>query len=632
MTGSGVPPIAVIVAGPEGGSRDALVGELSDGLSDVPTVVHVDTDALRAATAVPTTEDVGLVALLDDGTSVDRRVAALGTDARARAACTILVTARAAHDDLDAALDADRLAAIVADPWTPSKLAAHARSQLARWLRTRDPDDPRLDQLDRDGVHAERPTSALLHDLELDAPTLSERLVAALDRALGRRPRLELPAGTRLTHQGVAVDGVFVILSGSVALDRSSEVGELRLHHASTGPVVGLLSLTQQRQAFFTARTTTDVRLVHLSLEQLDQALAAEPEVSAAMAAAAARALGARLRRAEQLQVEKVKLNRELDRERTQLAEALSHLEAARLELVESARMATLGELAAGVAHELNNPVAALERAASFVTSDLSRLLAAHPRGRLLAQTLDAARERPPTGTADQRDRARQLTDALGDARVARRLAGAGIEALPAAWSSRVTDDAEALEELATAAELGAAVRNLDLGTRRVTELVTSLRSYARPSDSPVPGVDVRTTIDDTLHLVAHRLEGLEITRDDAPDLPTITGYPGPLGQVWTNLLLNAADALDGRGHVEIATRRDGDEVVVTITDDGPGIGPEVLPRLFEPRFTTKQGQVRYGLGLGLAIAKRVVDSHGGTIAITSEPGRTVATVRLPIE
>ncbi len=625
-----VAPIAVVVAGPADARRDALVRELSDGLSDVATL-HVDTDAGRAVSRVPATDDIGLIALLDDRTPVDPRVAALSADARARVACTILVTARETHDDVHEALDADRLAAIVADSWTPSKLAAHARAQLARWLRLRDPTDPRLQALDRGGAHAERPTSALLHDLELDAPTLTERLVAALDHALGRRPRLELPAGTRLTHQGVGVDGVFVVLSGSVALDRSSEVGELRLHHGSTGPVVGLLSLTQQRQAFFTARATTAVRVVHLSLEQLDQALAAEPDVGAALAAASARALAARLRRAEQLQVEKVKLNRELDRERTQLADALSHLEAARLELVESARMATLGELSAGVAHELNNPVAALQRAASFVTSDLSRLLAAHPRGQLLIETLDASRDRPPIGTAQQRARAGRLSETLGDERIARRLAAAGLEELPSGWSTQ-GGDPDALEELATAAELGAAVRNLDLGAKRVTELVTSLRSYARPSDAPVAGVDVRTTIDDTLHLVAHQLEGIEVTRDDAPGLPTITGYPGPLGQVWTNLLLNAADALDGSGRIEITTRPDGDAVVVTITDDGPGIAPEVLPRLFEPRFTTKQGQVRYGLGLGLAIAKRVVDSHGGTITFTSEPGRTVATVRLPIE
>ena len=621
--------IAILVAGPAGGVRDALVAELSAGLSDIAGI-HAGTDAAALARTLPTAITLGLVALLDDGSSVDERVAALGSDPRARAAPTILVTERTSHDDLHRALDQDRLAAVVGVPWTAGWLGAHARSQLLRWLSTRDAGDPRLAALRSRRTAPELPDGHLLRDLELDEQALTDRLVAALDRALGRRPRLRLPEGTRLTHQGVGVDGVIVVLSGSVALDRASEIGELRLHHASTGPVVGLLSLTQQARAFFTARATSDVEVIHISLEQLEHALAVEAEVGSVMAAATARALATRLRRSEQLQVEKVKLNAELDRERTQLATALEQLEGARLELVESARMATLGELSAGVAHELNNPASAVARAASFIAEDLTRLLADHPRGEALAEVMAVTRQRSPLSTAHQRQLRRELASALGSEQVARRLVSAGVDdpGRVAALASEL--DAEEIEEFVVAAELGGAVRNLLLGTDRITDLVQSLRSYARPADATVQGVDVASTIDDALHLVAHKLDGIELERVDADDLPPIDGHPGPLGQVWTNLVLNAVDAMDGQGHLQVVTRREEDEVVVEVIDDGPGIPADVLPRLFEPRFTTKHGRVRYGLGLGLAISQRIIHSHGGTITVTSEPGRTVATVRLP--
>lgn len=619
----------MLVAGPEGAVRDALADELEQDLGGL-AAVHVGVDALSVARALPDEVLIGLVCLLDDGTSVDKRIATLTTDPHARTATTVLVTERAQHDDVSGAMDADELAAVVAVPWSPGWLGAHVRAQLGRWLRDRRPEDPRLAGLEDASLPDALPPSALLQDLELDEEALAGLLVEALDRALGTRPRLRLRAGTRLTHQGSGVDGLFVVLHGSVALDRASEIGELRLHHASTGPVVGLLSLTQQRQAFFTARATSEVELIHISLEQLEHALAVEPEVGSVMAAATARALATRLRRSEQLQVEKVRLNAELDRERQQLADALEQLEGARLELVESARMATLGELSAGVAHELNNPAAAVARAASFIADDLSRLLAAHPRAAILQEVMGATRGRSPLGTARQRQLRRELTSAVGSEQLARRLVSAGVDD-PARTAALAGDlSPSELEEFVAAAELGGALRNLALGTQRITDLVDSLRSYARPSETVVDDLDVTVTIDDALQLVAHRLDRIELERHDDPALPTIRGHPGPLGQVWTNLVLNAVDAMQGEGHLEVVTRHEEDAVVVEVIDDGPGIAPEVLPRLFEPRFTTKHGRVRYGLGLGLAISQRIIHSHGGTITVASEPGRTVATVRLP--
>jgi two-component system, NtrC family, sensor kinase len=609
-----------------------VVDELRAQLPEVRPVRGADARDVLAS--IDPAAPVPLVVLVagDAGTTA-ARIDELGACGPPLADATVvLVTDRAVHRDLSAVVDEGRLAGLVAASWREGLLAPHVRSHIARWFRARGEAVPSSWTDLTAGIGPEwSPASDLLQDLELDDHAIAQRLSAALDEALGPRPRLVLEAGTRLTRQDVEVNGVYVVRAGAVALDRQTEVGEVRLHHRSTGPVVGLLSLAQQRRAFFTARATTEVEVLHLTLEQLDVAVRESAAVAAALAAGAVRALAARLRRSEQLQVQKRQLNLELEQERRRLSEAYDALEAARLELVEQARFATLGELAAGVAHELNNPVAALSRAASFVSEDVRALLAGHPAAALLGEILEAARTRPPTRPADERAARRVLAEALGDDQLARRLAAAGITEPDHARDLVRGRGAPSLDLLERAAGLGSAVRNLEVASRRIAELVASLRAYARPDGTAVEEVDLHVGLEDTLRLVAHRLEGIEIVRDYG-ELPTIRAHPGQLGQVWTNLLVNAADAIVGGGRLELVTDVPRAGLVrVRIIDDGPGVPAAEQQRLFEPRFTTKDGAVRYGLGLGLPIAKRIVEAHGGTIAIASTPGRTVATVELPL-
>jgi two-component system, NtrC family, sensor kinase len=622
------PLTAVVVAPPP--LADAIADELRSGPGALLAVRTHPTVEAACAAAGDAGADVALLVVGDGVGSFDASVAALDAVAPYAAARTMLVTARSTLDDVGASVDRDRLDAVIAVPWTAGTLVGHARSQAARWSRARRPDDPRLARLAGDGQPVERPDSETLRDLGLAESEVTARLLRALEEVLGPRPRLHLPPGVRLTHQDRSVDGVVVVLAGDVALHRQTPVGDLRLHHSSTGPVVGLLALVQQRRAYFTARTTSSVEVVHLSLEQLDRALAASAEVGGALAAVALQALAQRLRRSEQLQIEHVELNRELDAERRRLHDALRALEQARLDLVTQARFATLGELAAGIAHELNNPTAVLERAAAHASEDLGRVLASHPDGEVARAVLDATRDRPPRSTAQERAARRALEDALGDRPLARRLATAGVDDVAQA-QLLAAQGPTAVELVEAVAGVGGAVRDLGIAARRVGELVDSLRAYARPEDGPPQEVDVHATLEDTLRLTAHRLRGIDLERRYG-DLPAVTGHPGQLDQVWTNLVVNAADALGGAGHIAVVTDvPDPHHVRVRVVDDGPGIDPEVLPRVFEPRFTTKHGTVRYGLGLGLAIAKRIVEQHGGTIEAASRPGRTEVTVTLPV-
>jgi two-component system, NtrC family, sensor kinase len=623
--GDGVLRAVVVAAEP---LATAVADEVRSAVAGAARVdVAVDVEAALASVAAEPDAAVAIVVLAGGLTDLDAAVARIDTSPVFAAASTLLVTDRRSHDDAAATVDRHRLDAIVPIPWTAGALAWHVRSQVVRWLREHRPRDGRLAALTADGD-----PGVVLEELlgELGTDDVAARLVAAVERALGPRPRLVLPPGTRLTQEGVSVDGVAIVLRGSVALHRVTRVGDLRLHHTSTGPVIGLLALAQQRRAYFTARSTTEVEVVHLSLEQLALAMRTEPQVRSVLATVAIGALARRLRHSEELQIETIELNRELDAERRRLAEALHQLERARLELLAQARFATLGELAAGIAHELNNPVAALTRAASYVAEDVDRLLDSHPRGTSARRALTAARDRRPRSTADERAERRRLATDLDDPKLARRLAAAGV--VDPGDARRLAEEGEeAVALVEVAAGIGAAVHNLEVASHRIGELVQSLRAYSRPDAEPVADVDLHAGIDDTLTLTAHRLHGVRVERRYG-DVPPIRCHPGRLDQVWTNLLVNAAEELDGSGSIEIVTDApDPDHVRVRIADDGPGIAPDVLPHVFEPRFTTKQGAVRYGLGLGLAIVRRLVEQHGGTVELTSRPGRTVATVVLPV-
>ena len=167
--------------------------------------------------------------------------------------------------------------------------------------------------------------------------------------------------------------------------------------------------------------------------------------------------------------------------------------------------------------------------------------------------------------------------------------------------------------------------------TRRVSELVAAIKSYSQMDRGSLQSVDVRQGLESTLLILAPKLRGgVVVERDLADDLPPIDAYEGELNQVWTNLIDNAVDAMDGAGTLRLSTRLDGDAIVVGVADTGEGMPPEVVERAFEAFYTTKP--VGKGTGLGLDIARRiVVDRHGGSIEVDSRPGNTVLRVRLPL-
>ncbi len=257
------------------------------------------------------------------------------------------------------------------------------------------------------------------------------------------------------------------------------------------------------------------------------------------------------------------------------IQELEQQLVAARTEVEGSARLATLGMLVAGIAHELNTPLGALNSNHDVLRRSLDR-----------------------------------LTGILADDRV----------------------DADELDELRRCARaIVSATRVNDLAVERMIGIVASLRLFGRPDRSERDRVDLREGIDSTLAILAHQLrERITVLREYG-DVPPVHCHPAELNQVFMNLVLNAAQAIVGAGTITIRTRSDGESAVVEIQDDGPGIAPETLDRIFEPGFTTKGARV--GMGIGLLICRQIVERHDGTISVESTVGvGTRFTVSVPVD
>jgi signal transduction histidine kinase len=318
-------------------------------------------------------------------------------------------------------------------------------------------------------------------------------------------------------------------------------------------------------------------------------------------------------------------------------------------------RLASLGTMAAGLAHELNNPAAAARRAAAQLTEALDVISSAmahfievgiersEAAGLVALQQEAIARGASATAldtldAADAEDAILARLEALDVEepwRLAEPLAAARLDQ---AWLDRVAElggpaaTSMALEWVAATLTARRLAAELEESTERMKALVGAVKSYAYMDRGGVVEVDLHEGLDTTLVVLGHKLKHTEIqvVRDYDRTLPKITVRGSELNQVWTNLLDNAIDALGPRGTITITTRGESGWVIVEITDDGPGIPDEVTERIFDPFFTTKE--VGRGTGLGLATARRiVVDRHDGSLTVVTEPGGTTFRVQLPL-
>ena len=354
-------------------------------------------------------------------------------------------------------------------------------------------------------------------------------------------------------------------------------------------------------------------------------------------------------------------LFRRLLTENAPFSHAILQTMAERVQLLQSVagqreKLDSLGTLAAGLAHELNNPASATRRSAEDLREDFAKLRSlgwklaqAAARGELAPSALEAlersvaatsaAGAPAPLDTLEESAREEELALWLEDLGLddawdlAPTFADAGLrtgdlEALvePIPPGPR----ADALRYLGAVIGVSGLLDDVERSAGRVSEIVRMMEGYSYMDQAPLQDVDINRSLQDTVSVLGYKLGGVEVGLDLDPNLPRVAAYGGELNQVWTALLANAIDAVGGGGRVGVRTTCEKDLVLVEVSDDGPGIPEPIRGRIFEPFFTTKD--VGSGTGLGLDVSYRiVVGRHGGDIHVVSQPGNTRFEVRLPV-
>ncbi|HKI57176.1 MAG TPA: ATP-binding protein [Trueperaceae bacterium] len=424
--------------------------------------------------------------------------------------------------------------------------------------------------------------------------------------------------GEVLLAEGEPIDTMYAILEGELRFRREQGTPDDRNMVRRGGDITGMLPLSRMTHTPVTVRAVTRTRTANFEAAGFPAMLERIPELQLRLAS---------------IMVDR---SREFTRHDAQREKLMS-----------------LGKLSAGLAHELNNPAAAIQQRAEALARRVDDL-SAMALGGLDRSTAEALRDRVRLVVeAASTGQVPWIVDALDRSDAEEALAG-WLEArgLPDPWLAAETFVATGLsaadlehftqgipeQGLAVSLEwleADLAVRRLvaDVrdASRRVVELIAAVKSYSNMDRAPRSSeIDLHEGIRSTLTMLGHKLRSKDIVlrTDFGADTPHVTGNPGELNQVWTNLLDNAIDAVAPGGEITVRTSAAAGQAVVEVLDDGSGIPAEILGRIFEPFYTTKG--IGEGTGLGLDVVRRIVERHAGQMQLTSEPGRTCFEVRLP--
>jgi signal transduction histidine kinase len=426
---------------------------------------------------------------------------------------------------------------------------------------------------------------------------------------------LDVKSGDVVFRQDDTSDAMFIIVDG-VLQARGELGGETVVFPLQSGSVTGLLPFSRMKQYTVGLKVLSDSKILRYESARFPELVQKMPELT---------------QRLVGLMSDRIRETTRREQQRD--------------------RLASLGKLSAGLAHELNNPASAAKRATSQLREVLTKIRdASHELGsrdltaaqRAEIEKLETAfvqmNEPPPEPLAlsDLEEQIDSLLRSHGQSdlwQLAADLARKNVkpEALESLFATLDAETARAaLVRIAASVEVATLLNEIESGTSRISDLVRAIKEYTYMDQTPLQNVDIVKSLETTLTILNHKLKhGVTVERDYQKIPLLVNSFGSELNQVWTNIIDNAIDAMHGEGKLKIRTYRDDDCVVVAITDNGPGIPADVKAHIFEPFFTTKG--VGQGTGLGLDTVQRIVKKHRGNIEVNSVPGQTCFEVWLPL-
>ena len=449
----------------------------------------------------------------------------------------------------------------------------------------------------------------------LRVPALADLPDDQLEWFLSQSQELVVKAGGTYARQGDPADTMFVLLEGQFQW-RGEFGGETVVFSSKGGDITGVLPFSRMTHFFVTGRALSDGRILKFPAAKFGDLVQKMPEL-------AKRLVG--------MMSDRIRETTRIEQQRD--------------------RLASLGKLSAGLAHELNNPASAAKRATSQLRDILKKIRDASlelgrrdltPAQKSEIEKLEASFTLedviPPDALtiSDLEDQIDSLLRSRGQNdlwQLAAGLARRNVkpEVLESLFASLDADTARAaLVRIAASVEIASLLHEIESSTSRISDLVLAIKEYTYMDQSPVQNVDIEKSLETTLTILNHKLKQGVVVKRDYQRIPLlVNSFGSELNQVWTNIIDNAIDAMHGKGELRVRTYREDGCVVVEIGDSGPGIASEVQPHIFEPFFTTKG--VGQGTGLGLDTVQRIVKKHRGSIQVSSKPGDTRFQVWLPL-
>lgn len=433
-----------------------------------------------------------------------------------------------------------------------------------------------------------------------------------------------------LFNQGDSLPYLYLLLEGSVSLSHKKEQGSsFEVLKLEPGHFIGIVAFNTGNNSLTTAKALENIKTIRFSQDDFNKYLNQHPILRSPLQQLMMSNMTERFKVNLDLESKLHSLNHKLEDEGKELKDAYQQLEESHQKLVHQEKMATLGELVAGFAHEVNNPAASLLRSSEALITNFQNLSEKDPLAKMFHLGLDAV----PLSSTEIRTRMINVQKQfpwVSERPLIRKLAQMSDEGYAILDSTRKKIP---IETLVQQHEAGKFIHNIQLSSKRIANLVKSLKSYSRQDHNEAEIVDVREGINDTILVLSNRLKYLNLVLD-LKDIPKTKVKLGELNQVWTNIIVNACDVLPDGGTLKISSKVEGEHaIVVEISDSGPGIPERLLNRIFEPNFTTKNQGAKFGLGLGLAISNEIVRQHGGFIrASNKKAGGAKFEIHLPVK